>query len=368
MSGWLGVGVCPERLLAESQQVGSLQAVIDCSSQGLSDSQVFEFRWAGERRAIKGWPDTSGRVGQLQTTHHVQHALAQQLQKWTSPTVAHLPSESNSSGGICRIPAIHPWSNGQSILACQNRLWEWGSWLVGSSLRYESFDHHHLHQAMMAVEQIHAASHSIGTDEGASARWQRRIELFRQLLSLDRRFDRHISVQNNAVGDTESAPTQTLQDLWDCWRRIAPQAFVPLIDSFSPHFPRQWIVGDLWRDHLLFADHLPCGIIDWGATSWDWRGWDWIRLLTTTPFWNQLEAWRRVAQSLEENGKYLPWLAPCSLDEKTSQMAELGRFQIYLTAGQWILWSRQSQQRQLLSQPKSQRRLSELLSQLKSWR
>jgi hypothetical protein len=50
------LGSCPESLLAEAIQVGTLQAVVDCSGQGLSDSLVFDLRWAGERRALKGWP------------------------------------------------------------------------------------------------------------------------------------------------------------------------------------------------------------------------------------------------------------------------------------------------------------------------
>ena len=368
MSDRKGFGTCPESLLAEALHVGSLESVVDCSSQGLSDSLVFDFRWPFERRAVKGWPDTSGRLQQLQSTHQVQLAILKYLHQSASAKLIRFPTMDCSMEDVCRIPTIHPWSKGQTILAHQNRLWEWGSWLAGSSLCYESFQQHHLQQAIAAVEQIQAASILIGTDMGASARWERRIELYRQLLSLDRHSNRIIAFQEIPSDRQEFDPLPALRDLWDCWRRISGQAFAPLIDSISRLFPRQWIVGDLWRDHLLFADDLPCGIIDWGATSWDWRGWDWIRLLTTTPFWNALDVWRVVARGFEEKREPGPWPSHFSLEEKSCRLAELGRFQIYLTAGQWILWAAQPQQRPVLFQPKSHHRLTELLAQLVSWR
>lgn len=367
MSDRQGLGNCPGQILAEAMQVGALDAVVDCSSQGLSDSLVFEFRWAGERRAVKGWPDASDRAQHLQSTHQVQRAIGKYLNQSNSPQRVGMPSMEDSSAEVCRIPMVHCWSNGESILASQNRLWEWGSWLVGSSRGYESFHRHHLQQAMLAVAQIHNASGWIGTDVGPSPRWERRIALLRQLMELDRRSAPRIVPHVFASETGEFDPRCVLQELWDCWRQISPQAFGPLVDAISPNLPRQWIVGDLWRDHLLFADNLPCGIIDWGATSWDWRGWDWIRLLTTTPFWNQREAWRWVALGFEANRESGPWHKHSSLEEKTSRMAELGRLQVYLTAGQWILWARQSHQQQVLFLPKSQGRMTELVAQLKSW-
>jgi hypothetical protein len=362
------LGSCPESLLAEAIHVGTLQAVVDCSGQGLSDSLVFDLRWAGERRALKGWPDTSGRAAQLHSTHHVQVAIGRHLNQSTSPKWVRLPSIDCFTEAVCRIPTVHTWSNGQTILACQERLWEWGSWLVGSSRSYESFEQHHFQQAMVAVEQIHAASLALGTDVGASARWERRIELHRQLLSLDRRSARLSAFHEIASACHDVDPAPVLQDLWDCWRQISPQSFGPLVESISRLFPRRWIVGDLWRDHLLFEHNLPCGIIDWGATSWDWPGWDWIRLMTTTPFWNRLEAWRIVAQTLEEQSAHGPWHRHYSLEEKIVRLAELGRFQLYLTAGQWILWAGLPRQQNVLFQPKSHRRLTELLTQMQTWR
>ena len=367
MSDRRGLGKCPDVLLAEALLVGPLRSVVDRSSQGLSDSLVFDFCWDGERRAIKGWPATSGRASQLQSTHQVQRAIGNDLLQSHTPTLAGMPSSATSAEGNCRIPTVHPWSHGQTILSCENRLWEWGSWLVGSSCCYESFKHQHLQQAIVAVAQIHAASRSLGTDMGDSARWDRRIALYRQLLTLDRRSPTPVAPQKLDSNHREFDPGPALQDLWDGWRQIKSHAFGPLVDAIAPRFPRQWIVGDLWRDHLLFADNLPCGIIDWGATSWDWRGWDWIRLLTTTPFWNQVEAWRWVAQDFEEQRESGPWHSHSSLEEKASRLAELGRFQLYLTAGQWILWARQSPQQQLLFQSKSYLRLSELAAQLKLW-
>jgi hypothetical protein len=367
MSERKGRGSCPEFLLAEASQVGSLQAVIDCSGQGLSDSLVFDLQWAGERRAVKGWPETSGRTRQLQSTHQVQLAISEFLYQSHSPTLGRLAFKTSDQEEVCRIPTIHPWSNGQTVLASQNRLWEWGAWLVGSNRSYEAFEQHHFQQAMVAVEQIHGASLALGTDVGASSRWERRIELHRQLFAIDRRSARPTAFQEIPSDNNEFDPRPVLQNLWDCWRRISPQAFGPLVDAISPLFSRQWIVGDLWRDHILFADNLPCGIIDWGATSWDWRGWDWIRLLTTTPFWNRLEAWQWVAKDFEEKRVSGPWHSHFSMEEKASRLAELGRFQIYLTAGQWLLWAAQAHRRQVLFHPKSHLRLAELLSQLKSW-
>jgi hypothetical protein len=367
MSDRLGSGKCPERILDEALHIGALLAAVDCTKQGLSDSLIFDFCWAGERRAIKGWPDSSGRFRQLQSTHQVQMAIGKFLNQSKTPSLVGTPSRTHCADELCRIPTIHPWSSGQTILSCNHRLWEWGSWLEGSSCYYDSFQQHHLQEAMVAVEKIHAASLAIGTDVGKSPRWDRRIALYRQLLSLDRRSAPSIAPQSLASHPKEFDPTPVIQDLWDGWRKITPQSFRPLIDAISPLFQRQWIVGDLWRDHILFADNLPCGIIDWGATSWDWRGWDWIRLLTTTPFWNRAEAWRWVAQGFEENLEPGPWHSHSSLEEKTLRLAELGRLQIYLTAGQWILWAGQVPQQQVLFQSKSHRRLTELVAQLTSW-
>lgn len=218
--------------------------------------------------------------------------------------------------GLENIPRIFGNCHGQSFTGDNRRLWELTQWMPGAADYHQAPSTQRLQSALRALARLHVAWQASAdwvapplrfncSPVAASVMWpsegpsptvaerRQKLELSLQQQQSWRRYVFAGSALGNPIPEeaqrgssqlTSSQPNaasasilaqQTLMHL----AALGPELLRHLIDIQTTTVPLQFVLRDVWSDHILFTGDCVTGIIDFGAARIDEPATDVARLL-----------------------------------------------------------------------------------------
>lgn len=181
------------------------------------------------------------------------------------------------AAGVVEVPAVRRSAGGDSLVAAEGRLWEMIAFVEGAAIDRPRFEQ--TAAALAVLARLHAAVAEPG-ERHPSPAVTSRIVAARRMLA------RPWAARCGSVVAAEPGSLQ-----WEVGKRLrAASAAVPRPDRFlhglaslAPVIlPRQWVLRDIWSDHVLFGgtdSQRVAGLIDHQAAGFDTTATDLARLL-----------------------------------------------------------------------------------------
>ncbi|TWU55103.1 Phosphotransferase enzyme family protein [Rubripirellula reticaptiva] len=212
---------------------------------GFSGGVVFECQSeVGSRFALKGWA-TGTDLERVKEVH----------------TVATFARQS----GCVLVPAIH------GVASAEGRQWELASWMPGEpALADASLDQ--IHSGAIALRQFHKAvapCKQVQQPAPAVSARLRRIEQLRPLVTQmlqSRESPCAITTRPTPLSNAVGRASEILRRHW---LPTADRITSELMDLQDCYVVTQYVLRDCHRDHVLFSDGRPSGLIDFDALRID---------------------------------------------------------------------------------------------------
>jgi homoserine kinase type II len=227
---------------------------------GFSGARLWRVR-AGDRDfALRRWPEhmTPGRLASI-------HALEQWLAQSGLPVPAPVA-----------IPAT-----GQTAAVVPEAVWELATWRPGVADYWADSRPQKLTAALRMLARIHvsAAAAPQATlqrlpDRGASSALRRRHELLHGLLIKEA-----ADLSRDAWSKFASTERAQMIEAQRLVERVAPPLAAKALRWRDEALPLQWVLCDVWHDHVLFTGDVVTGVVDFGAAAFDAPAGDVARLL-----------------------------------------------------------------------------------------
>lgn len=232
---------------------------------GMSGAQVYRcVDRHGRQFALKRW---SRGVDQnrMDEVHRVMH-VARSSGCTLVPEIIELPNATGKSASV----------------VCGEFAWDLVTWMPGDPLENDA-SLQHIESGAMAIYQFHA--HTIGLGR----RTQIAPAVIERLLRL-RQLDKQIGSfwQLNRISDLplplKAAVEQAASLLSAQWKAARQRIIRSLSKYENQPVINQYVIRDVHRQHILFADDQPTGLIDFDAVRFDtpavdlarWVGSCWI--------------------------------------------------------------------------------------------
>ena len=216
---------------------------------GLSGALVFQCESEDATlSALRRWP-TETKLDRIQAVHHVLSASRKSCEL---------------------VPRLHPLgsADGSSeTVACQHDgCWELAAWLPGQPLERDA-SLESIAAGAAAIGKFHVSVKSLGTQRQPPPAVQVRLRRIRQLSQLQPWLS---DIKGNDLAPSLCVAIQqanaVLQSNW-------PQVCEQIVDSLQrwsvkPVFT-QYVLRDVHREHVLFVESKPSGLIDFDAIRID---------------------------------------------------------------------------------------------------
>lgn len=227
---------------------------------GLSGARLWRVAFANREFALRLWPKTMS-ADRLASIHPFQRYLAHE----GAPVPVPVPAS----------------ATGQTLVHAEGRLWELASWMPGTADYWTEPRTEKLEAALRALAQLHVSAarmpmpsvswlKPVGTSPGLS----RREDRLHALLATE---------INQLVRATKSRPEtperRTILDALSLIERCVPAEVEKSLRWREERLPLQWVLRDVWHDHVLFTGDRVTGIVDFGAIGFDSPACDVARLL-----------------------------------------------------------------------------------------
>ncbi len=274
---------------------------------------------------------SGARVWRCQSDIHGNLCLRQWPNQHPTPErllCIHQLLDKAKNSGLAFIPSVLRDANGNSFWLIDEQLWELTQWLPGSANYLQQPNAKKRTAALAALAETHAAWSDIGLTmsarpQGVCERLTMLAEYLQRLEALNsHRFHPHEPlVHELAVGTVESLKRYG-SDLMNALERLT-----------THRFHTQWVIRDIWSDHLLYCDDRLTGIVDFGAVRIDDPTLDLARMLgSIEPFdpsvrHQAVEQYNFLRQELGSVGT-IPWPRVQTIDHSST----------LLTCLQWWKW------------------------------
>ncbi|MEL6104723.1 MAG: aminoglycoside phosphotransferase family protein [Planctomycetota bacterium] len=225
-----------ERLIL-AHQITAIQLV----SGGMSGASVFRCE-GPQRYALRRWPPTS--VARFREIHRVVE----------------------TAGGECKLfPKWHIAADQSDLVLDEHRvIWDLCDWMPGEPLE-TSATQEQIVRGVAAIAIAHRGMARLGEDVGTSAAVAERIQRVR---AIQRQLPR-------ALARIDGTPSQLLSTLQEArrvlirWETVWDALTRRLASLEQDQFLRHFVLRDIHREHILFQDGTPSGIIDFDAIRRD---------------------------------------------------------------------------------------------------
>ncbi len=232
------------------------------------------------------------------------------------------------ASGLAFIPSVLRDANGNSFWLIDEQLWELTQWLPGSANYLQQPNANKRTAALEALAQTHAAWSDIGftmsaRPQGICDRITMLADYLHGLESLNsHRYRPHQPLILQLASGTVESLKRYGSDLMNALERLT-----------THRFHTQWVLRDIWSDHLLYCDDRLTGIVDFGAVRIDDPTLDLARMLgSIEPFdpslrfqaVEQYNVFRRELGMVEN----IPWTRVQTIDHSST----------LLTCLQWLKW------------------------------
>jgi homoserine kinase type II len=221
---------------------------------------------------------------------------------------------------------------GESFIEAEGLFWELSYWLQGKADYWSEPSAERLKSACRALGQLHAAWRDLAPHGDAKA-----IGMQLAPAIMDRIW-RLQALTPAAVADLEAALKKFVNEEWAKDGMLILQQIGPLKPTFLSGltywskytFPCQYVMRDIWHDHVLFQGTKCSGLIDYGAVRIDTVATDLVRMLG----------------SLTKSGPNGEWQTGLNEYQRENRLSEtelgvlddLYRSSVLLSGVQWIRW------------------------------
>lgn len=183
------------------------------------------------------------------------------------------------AAGLAEVPAAVPAQDGDSLVASDGRLWEMVSFVDGQPASRPTAAQ--VAAALAALANVHRAG-AQPTPRGESAAIRQRVAAARSMIV---RPWAGLLAEASAPGlsPQQMAVRARLASAATLWSQRADCHWLAAVAGMEcPVVSRQWVLRDIWCDHVLFAAAEPArvaGLIDYHASGFDTTATDVARLL-----------------------------------------------------------------------------------------
>ena len=212
----------------------------------MSGAEVFRCESnSGRHFALKRWPHRTGRqrVGEV---HEVQSTARQ--------------------NGCDVVPFLFASRAGGETCLADDGMWELSDWMPGAPLARDASSQL-IRQGAAAIGSFHQAVRGLGCQVARPHAVQQRL---RRLSELDQLLPQVYRCETNVAYAPELRETisETCALLFPLWNDVSKRIRNSL-EELPPRFPVQYVLRDVHRGHVLFADNRVRGIIDFDAVRVD---------------------------------------------------------------------------------------------------
>lgn len=252
---------------------------------------------------LRRWPAVSPDESRLQQIHAFLDALAAE----------NLP-----------VPTPLRTRTGATFVREGRTLWELTAWMPGAADFHANPNDDRLRAAMESLARVHLAAAAWRTPkQQPSAAVRQRFQMLQQVKAWVSRLKARQSALPPTWRTTAAALLQAAP-------RAASETLARYSDVPRLPLPVQWVVKDIWHDHVLFQNNDVSGIIDFGAIGIDTVATDLARLLGSL-LGND---WPRWSAALEAYAA----VRPLSSAERET-VAALDRAAVVLSGLNWLQWA-----------------------------
>jgi hypothetical protein len=289
---------------------------------GLSGARVWQVRGNDREYCLRQWPKPHPSVSKLTEIHRCMfHALNKGLD--TVPALIR--------PRMGRPIAVEP-RFGETFIEAEGVFWELSYWLPGQADYWINPSPDRLKSACRALGQLHAAWKDLAPHGDLNA-----IGMQLAPAIMDRVW-RLQGLTERAVDDLRQAlqrfsQAEWAQDAFQILQQIdfLKPTFLSELTYWSKYtFPCQYVMRDIWHDHVLFQGDQCSGLIDYGAIRIDTVTTDLVRMLG----------------SLTKSGPNGDWQIGLTEYQREIGLSEneiailgpLYRSSVLLSGVQWIRW------------------------------
>jgi homoserine kinase type II len=289
---------------------------------GLSGAKVWQVMGEGQEYCLRQWPKPHPSVSKLTEIHRCMF-FARSKGLETVPAIIR--------PRMGRPIAMEP-RFGESFIEAEGLFWELSYWLQGKADYWLEPSEERLKSACRALGQLHAAWRDLAPHGDANA-----IGMQLAPAIMDRIW-RLQALTPTAIEELGAALQKFVNETWardgaTILQQIAPlkPTFLADLTYWSKYtFPCQYVMRDIWHDHVLFQGTKCSGLIDYGAVRIDTVATDLVRMLGSLT---------KSAPNMDWQTGLIEYQRENRLNENELGILEvLYRSSVLLSGVQWIRW------------------------------
>lgn len=289
---------------------------------GLSGAKVWQVMGEGREYCLRQWPKPHPSAEKLTEIHRCMiYARRQGLE--TVPAII----RPQAGFAMSKEPRI-----GETFIEAEGWFWELSHWLSGIADYWLEPSENRLKSACRELGRLHSAWRDLAPQGHAHA-----IGLQLAPAIMDRVW-RLQALTDNAVAELGAALTRFAEADWALNATlilnqigVLKPTFLADLTYWSKYtFPCQYVMRDIWHDHVLFQGEVCSGLIDYGAVRIDTVATDLVRMLG----------------SLTKSGPNSEWEIGLAEYQREVALSEnelaileiLYKSSVLLSGVQWIRW------------------------------
>ncbi len=278
-----------QKLLQEHFQCGELRGLVGNPGTGFSGADLYRVETATGRYALRGWessPEQRQRLDQAFSV--VQFAVEHGCSDFLSAAV--------------------PSRGGEGLVEAHGRLWQLSRWLEGETNFNVAPSAHKLRGALRSLAKFHQTMARYESRQGCCNAVPCRLVECRAVANYLQLLQEPIQREPN---------TELQRTAWELWQRVSFRS-PGLFERGQPlgqlSFLVRPVLGDLWRENVLFGGENFSGFVDYTAIRTDAVSVDLARLLGSLklegriPWEAGIAAYEEVSRLTDDEKKILPWL------------------------------------------------------------
>ena len=291
---------------------------------GFSGASVFRCKTNRDQHdiALKCWPEgtTSSRIAEV---HRVQKLVADNGCVYV-PKLLRLSTQRSTQRST--------QSTQQTWFTNRNRIWDACTWLPGEPLSFDA-DADSILKGARAIANFHrfssVAGTSLSTEVPAINNRLRRAKELNTILP--QVFSASVSAGSPLIRKSVNQAIDLLRLHWAI-------ASAQIIRSMKRHagipLPIQYVLRDVHREHILFHDNEPAGLIDFDALRVDTLATDYVRWVGSFALGKgRTEIWRQIASDFFSDSPFRN-----SGDDAHFLLLDLHYGTTWISIGNWAVW------------------------------
>ncbi|MFM7118529.1 MAG: phosphotransferase enzyme family protein [Planctomycetota bacterium] len=278
-----------QNLLQEHYPCGELLGLVSSPGTGFSGAELFRLETSSGRYALRGWESSPEQRQRLEQAFAViRFASEQGCGEFLSSAV--------------------PSRGGERLVEAHGRLWQLSRWLEGEPNFNAAPTANKLRGAMRSLAKFHQTTARYESRQGCCNAVPCRLVECRAVANYLQLLQDPIQRESNA---------ELQRTAWELWQRVSFRS-PGLFERGQPlgqlNFLIRPVLGDLWRENVLFDGDNFSGFVDYTAIRTDAVSVDLARLLGSlklagrVPWAAGIEAYEQVSPLTDDEKKILPWL------------------------------------------------------------